>query len=73
MRPWPRSYPPVTGLELLEPQRGAQAQTTLENQAKLDGLVALHHSPAVLRPHGGGHRHRHLLQHGNRDDLREPA
>lgn len=35
-----KEYPPVTGLELLEPSQGAQAQTTMENQKKLDGLVA---------------------------------
>ena len=29
------------GLELLEPEQGAQAQTTPENQAQLDGLTAM--------------------------------
>ena len=31
----------VTGVELLEPQQGQQAQTTPENQSRLDGLVGL--------------------------------
>ena len=31
----------MTGLELLEPEQGAQAQTTPENQAQLDGLTAM--------------------------------
>lgn len=35
-----QTYPPITGLELLEPEQGKPAQTTLENQNKLDGLVA---------------------------------
>lgn len=35
-----KKYPPVKGLELLEPMQGAPAQTTPENQKKLEGLVA---------------------------------
>ena len=31
----------IHGLELLEPEQGAQAQTTPENQAQLDGLTAM--------------------------------
>ena len=34
------NYATITGLELLEPEQGKQAQTTLENQNKLNGLVA---------------------------------
>ena len=36
-----QEYTKVTGLELLEPEQGAQAQTTPENQAQLDGLTAM--------------------------------